>query len=543
MAPCLRALLFLIICMRFGFASSKNDHDDHCSAAIQAQSSGNNNDALKLWQIELQKERPCRYAQSLYALALVRSGQAHQLEEGVNALQAVVRRDPSDWVATSYLAASFELMARRIEAKKDEQRQDTSPTSTEKQSRAYRTALESAAQLFSSAHKHREKWRALPDQERAAYLPARFAQPATYMYRSWGQVLLWLGREAEARAAFQAGVDADTGWVSPLVRPSVPLRLAFPQPRPFFTADDYPESLGPLLHALEASLPAIRQEYLSLRGQQQEHIPHGGGSFVAESAGLHAHSLGRWSVLLLTLNGAPDSKGCALAPVTCGILTAPSPPALALARSVGDGQAKFSVLGPGTHIKPHAGPANARLRLHCTLTLMHGGPETASFRVGTEVVHWQDGRCFVFDESFEHEVTTASQQVVDAHASQSPGGPLRANERAVLLVDIANPFLASYDDFRAHALSRDSTADKKTRDDQATDRALRSAWEAAQREAGGSRSRRLQSAGELSMTEYIFSAGARDLECYSIRILDTRQDMATGSKVFPLSGVSNSVRC
>lgn len=62
--------------------------------------------------------------------------------------------------------------------------------------------------------------------------------------------------------------------------------------------------------------------------------------------------------------------------------------------------AKFSAILPGTHIKPHTGPSNDRLRVH--LGLVHTGG--ARLRVGTEWRSWREGEVFIFDSSWEHEV-------------------------------------------------------------------------------------------------------------------------------------------
>jgi len=63
-------------------------------------------------------------------------------------------------------------------------------------------------------------------------------------------------------------------------------------------------------------------------------------------------------------------------------------------------EVKFSKILPGTHIRPHTGPSNDRLRGH--LTLVHSGG--ASIRVGEEWRTWEEGKVLIFDSSWEHEV-------------------------------------------------------------------------------------------------------------------------------------------
>jgi hypothetical protein len=60
----------------------------------------------------------------------------------------------------------------------------------------------------------------------------------------------------------------------------------------------------------------------------------------------------------------------------------------------------FSALTPGTHIKPHCGPWNFRLRIHLGLIV----PPGCEIRVADEIRHWEEGRCLAFDDSFEHEI-------------------------------------------------------------------------------------------------------------------------------------------
>ena len=82
---------------------------------------------------------------------------------------------------------------------------------------------------------------------------------------------------------------------------------------------------------------------------------------------------------------------------------------------------KFSAIVPGTHIKPHTGPSNDRLRVH--LSLIHTGG--ARIRVGSEWRTWRDGEVLIFDSSWEHEVYH--------------DGP---DKRTVLILDIRNPTLS-----------------------------------------------------------------------------------------------------
>jgi len=123
---------------------------------------------------------------------------------------------------------------------------------------------------------------------------------------------------------------------------------------------------------------------------------------------------GNWSTFNLFRNGRIE-ENCRLSPNTTEIVET-----LPLCTHAG-GNVYFSVMMPGTKIKPHCGPLNTRIRYH--LTLSHD--EQAWMRVGTEKRSWKSHEYLVFDDSFEHEVQ---------HHGSVP--------RVVLLVDCWHPGLS-----------------------------------------------------------------------------------------------------
>ena len=461
-----------------------------CARALRLSLSGNDAGAASLWRAELAvRPQRCAYASTLAGIALARSPASDGAgrSAGLRLLSEALAADPSDWVAASYLGAAHELLARRLSA-----------NSSFGSSGAYEAALSRSAELLRAAVAGRDAWVARASPE--AYLPAQLAQPATLLYRSLGQVLLWSHAEAEARRVYAAGVAAGIGWVTPWARPNNPRALALSPPVAVFRAARW-RSLRGTLAALEAGLPAVRREWAALRAG-------GGAALEPESAGLQADA--GWSLMLLTVSGAPRGGGCAAAPATCALLAA-----LPLAAHVREGSARFSVLAAGARIKPHAGPTHARLRVHCTLALLWGGPAAATFRVGppgrASQLHWSDApgeRCFAIDESFEHEVWTASEEEVAAAAAQARGEAPKTEElevevgaeaharsgsspsdldadraplgweRVVLLVDIANPFLASHGDWEELALA---TSARNAAPVEAAE--LEEVWQAAQEDA------------------------------------------------------------
>ena len=84
----------------------------------------------------------------------------------------------------------------------------------------------------------------------------------------------------------------------------------------------------------------------------------------------------------------------------------------------------FSRLKPGTHIKPHTGSTNLRIRLHLGLVIPSEPDYTATIRVGTEQQAWVQDDVLVFDDAFEHEVVYEGK-----------------TERAVFIIDLWHPEL------------------------------------------------------------------------------------------------------
>lgn len=86
------------------------------------------------------------------------------------------------------------------------------------------------------------------------------------------------------------------------------------------------------------------------------------------------------------------------------------------------GDSLFSVQGPHSRLPAHCSVDNLRLRCHLALRI----PAGAGMRVGGETRQWQEGRCLLFEDSFEHEVWNPSDQ-----------------RRLVLIVDLWHPGLTA----------------------------------------------------------------------------------------------------
>ncbi len=82
----------------------------------------------------------------------------------------------------------------------------------------------------------------------------------------------------------------------------------------------------------------------------------------------------------------------------------------------------FSIMRPGAHILPHRGVTNTRSVLHLGLVI----PDRCALNlVEVGEVHWQEGRCFAFDDTYAHEAWNRSDTT-----------------RVILLADIWNPHLS-----------------------------------------------------------------------------------------------------
>ncbi|MFJ9442564.1 aspartyl/asparaginyl beta-hydroxylase domain-containing protein [Kitasatospora sp. NPDC101235] len=197
-----------------------------------------------------------------------------------------------------------------------------------------------------------------------------------------------------ARLAVEQGV-----WRDPLQRPVHYLPSLDPVPV-HDPADFW------FVSYLEENYPLIRAELERVLG-----APHNGFLPVEEPL----LATGDWKQVTFYEGGQRFDEACERFPVTAGIIEAIPEATLA-----GPGVVTLSRLQPGSHIVPHCGASNAKLRVHLGLHV----PEGPRMRVGDRTLHWTQGSCLVFDDSFEHEVW---------HTGDAP--------RVVLLMDVWHPRL------------------------------------------------------------------------------------------------------
>jgi beta-hydroxylase len=155
------------------------------------------------------------------------------------------------------------------------------------------------------------------------------------------------------------------------------------------------------VRTLEESWRTIRDEMVALSE----------GDFIAwPERSIYGES--GWRTFGLYAFGQKQKRGCALCPQTARLVR----------RIPGMTMAGFSRLAPGAHITPHCGYegyAGYVLRCHLGLNV----PLGCTLRVGDQTRGWEEGRCLVFDDSYEHEAWNRGDGV-----------------RTVLLIDFRNPF-------------------------------------------------------------------------------------------------------
>nr|XP_014424285.1 aspartyl/asparaginyl beta-hydroxylase isoform X4 [Pelodiscus sinensis] len=155
--------------------------------------------------------------------------------------------------------------------------------------------------------------------------------------------------------------------------------------QPWWTAKEtgYTE----LVKSLEKNWKLVRDEGLAVMDK-------GKGLFLPEDENLREK--GDWSQFTLWQQGRKNENACKGVPKTCALLER-FPEATGCRR----GQIKYSVMHPGTHVWPHTGPTNCRLRMHLGLVIPKEG---CRIRCAKENRTWEEGKVLIFDDSFEHEV-------------------------------------------------------------------------------------------------------------------------------------------
>uniref|UniRef100_A0A0P6IXZ1 Putative aspartyl beta-hydroxylase n=1 Tax=Aedes aegypti TaxID=7159 RepID=A0A0P6IXZ1_AEDAE len=199
-------------------------------------------------------------------------------------------------------------------------------------------------------------------------------------YFHLGDALQRLGRQQEALDVYRKGAEKKL-FLSMYQRSLYNVDSL--KSRPFWTVEQT---------TFAAQLELIRSQWTGIRDEGLK-LLNSAGNFKDEAENLR--DTGDWKQFELFFRGYRIDKNCAKAPLTCRLVEQ-----FTAARSCKRGQVKFSVMHPGTHVWPHCGPTNCRIRAHLGLKV----PSGTSIRVAEETRSWENGKWLIFDDSFEHEV-------------------------------------------------------------------------------------------------------------------------------------------
>ncbi|TMQ09150.1 MAG: aspartyl beta-hydroxylase [Deltaproteobacteria bacterium] len=176
----------------------------------------------------------------------------------------------------------------------------------------------------------------------------------------------------------------------------------------------FPREALPFADWYEAQTEAIAAEMRAVRdgdGVQPFHYDVPEGERGKLTAG------GAWDAYFFFLDGERVDGHHAACPATSKVLAG-----LPLDRVREHGpEVCFSIMRPGAHILPHRGVTNARAVLHLGLEIPDG---CALNLVDVRPLDWQPGKCFAFDDTYQHEAWNRSDTT-----------------RTILLADIWNPYL------------------------------------------------------------------------------------------------------
>ena len=119
-----------------------------------------------------------------------------------------------------------------------------------------------------------------------------------------------------------------------------------------------------------------------------------------------------WKTFIFHAYGYVSDENCRRCPETARLLS--TIPNLEVAF--------FSILSPGKHIPAHKGMYKGLIRTHLGLIVPEPN-EKVRMQVGQSMIHWREGECVVFDDTYRHEVWNETD-----------------GWRVVLLIDVQRPF-------------------------------------------------------------------------------------------------------
>ena len=198
----------------------------------------------------------------------------------------------------------------------------------------------------------------------------------SFVLNRFGQSLELVGNSNLKNSLYEIGVKNGV-WPSKLQRPEMDYSRDLTS-RPWHNSNQFS-----FVQILEEKYTVMKEELYNILSMNHT-------MFGTENENLNAFSGGDWTALIIKSAHGYSTFSSHL-PRTTQILQSISEEFLLV---------KYSSLKPGTHIRPHTGPSNKRLRAHFCITHTGG----ARMRVGEEWRTWREGEVLILDSSFEHEV-------------------------------------------------------------------------------------------------------------------------------------------
>ena len=224
-----------------------------------------------------------------------------------------------------------------------------------------------------------------------------------------------LGRRKDAHSVRRRAADAGVYRSAEQQNSAAVVQYAGMRSQRWWEPSEISPEMASAVQRMQNKAAALAQE---ARGLQQDYPE----CWRQNTEGL---ADGSWSECALITLGVPNASLCGSAPVTCGLLGAlrdegrPELSAVHLAR--------LSMLRGPTHLWPHCGPTNARIRLHVPLFVPEGDYRLV---LGEREHRWSAGKAVVFDDSFRHEVYAIPSAKAIADGNDT---------RVVLIVDVWHP--------------------------------------------------------------------------------------------------------
>ena len=177
---------------------------------------------------------------------------------------------------------------------------------------------------------------------------------------------------------------------------------------------------------LEAAVPEMQRELQAILSEDGEFKPYVVSSPDRPSPSNPLRDDPSWGALYFWQSGTRVVANAARAPATMSALEAAPIPIIAQRSPM----ALYSLLKPGTHIKPHNGLLNTRLICHLPLI----APPGCKLRVGNETREWHTGEALIFDDSFEHEAWNQGSETRIVLLFEIWRPEISTDERAALTV-------------------------------------------------------------------------------------------------------------